>query len=172
MPLTRSTPQFQSKPRVAPWPSSRPGQLKQLPYQRVFTFSPQAFKLEKRSTPRHSAHFTSSPLKRRRSPFPSHKSDHYNDSGRNETTLVNEHHQHADDPNSGEQEAFDSDDTFFIWNEENTLFSDLMGDKWARIVQFIALVQHLFPVQGNRTTKSLRPLLNPYKHRSRKKAGF
>ncbi|KIK08761.1 hypothetical protein K443DRAFT_658748 [Laccaria amethystina LaAM-08-1] len=112
MPLTRSTPQLQSKPRVAPWSSSRP-----------------AFKPEKRSTPRHSAHFASSPLKRRRSPFgTSHKSDHYDDSARNEMTLVNEQHQDADDPNLGKQETFDSDDNFFIWNEENTLFSDLMGD--------------------------------------------
>lgn len=130
MPLTRSTPQLQSKPRVAPW-SSRP-----------------AFKPEKRSTPRHSAHFASSPLKRRRSPFgrlrSSHKSNLYDDSARNETTLINEHHQDADDPESVEQEAFDSDDSFFIWNEEKTLFSDLMGDKWARVVQFMALVQHLF----------------------------
>ncbi|EDR14783.1 uncharacterized protein LACBIDRAFT_305852 [Laccaria bicolor S238N-H82] len=114
MPLTRSTPQLQSKPRVAPW-SSRP-----------------AFKPEKRSTPRHSAHFASSPLKRRRSPFgrlrSSHKSNLYDDSARNETTLINEHHQDADDPESVEQEAFDSDDSFFIWNEEKTLFSDLMGD--------------------------------------------
>ena len=84
--------------------------------------------------------------------------------------MVDEYHQDADDPNLGEQEAFDSDDTFFIWSEEKTLFSDLMGDKWARIVQFMALVQHLFSVQRNRTTKSLLPLLNLYKYRSRKKA--
>ena len=121
----------------------------------------QAFKPEKRSTPRHSAHFASSPLKRRRSPFGrsrlSHKSDHHDDSARNETTLVNEHHQDADDPDLGEQEAFDSDDTFFIWSEEKTLFSDLMGDKWARIVQFIALVQHLFQCKGTGRRRACCP---------------
>ena len=121
----------------------------------------QAFKPEKRSTPRHSAHFASSPLKRRRSPFgrsrSSHKSDQYDASARNETTLVDEYHQDADDPNSGEQEDFDSDDTFFIWNDEKTLFSDLMGDEWARIVQFIALVQHIFQCKGTGRRRACCP---------------
>jgi hypothetical protein len=50
MPLTRSTPQLQSKPRVAPWSSSRPGQLKQQPIQRVLTF------FSKLSSPKNDQH--------------------------------------------------------------------------------------------------------------------